>query len=59
MEHPDGRSCLELHVITGTPYGKLSSIPFDYEYIVLIQGTNIIYCPDPHIGEGLLIQCMN
>lgn len=59
MEHPDGRRCIGLYVITGTPYGKMSVFPFDYEYIVLVQGTRVIYCPNPYVGDGQMMLCMN
>jgi hypothetical protein len=46
-------------VLTGTPYGLLSEHPFDYEYVILLQGTKIIYCPNPYLGNGQLALCMN
>jgi hypothetical protein len=52
--------CVEMHVVTGTPYGVLNRvIPFDYEYVVLLQGTNVIYCPNPHLGNYQFRLCAN
>lgn len=46
-EEPDGAdpppSSIDLHVTVGKPFGEHK--PGDHEYIILVQGTNLIYSP--------------
>ncbi len=37
--------CFDLIVAVGTPYGLFSWAPFDFEYVLLINGTGVIYRP--------------
>lgn len=55
----DDSGVTEMYVLTGTPWGLLSSLPFDYEYVILLQGTRTIYCPNPYTGDGQVIVSMN